>query len=540
MKCITAAACLSIVHGSEQASLLQSLNLMAGLEEEGQKAEVHQHSALEQNIQDDITDIQSPPILLPTLDFSGTIEVPRHVRQTGWMFEMMATIPMAENGITVKMKEVVPALPRMPVLTFPLNHQITGAEAVRSTLGGRHEYGHLRWVGDKMNPKMGAVPGSSLGFSERFQIYSHEGAWPTTDLEAIRAVQNSAHATQLKAAAALHRENRTKAALAFAAGSMHAWAWIHATQDPATMMALEAYITNHGPATSAEFAAAAAKMQMLKSSADATPSSISTSCLHTLDHPLLTVTDEYFEVPLHVNLGAFRGQAEFSPQQSMSFATGKQFWSVNQETGHLIWYMAAGSYGEVNVPTAVSTTKPMYSGSAGFNVATYVGPVDGVSLASSQNADLRHLNPKIAGINALIANDAHKAYFGNLLNQYTKAPVDYTYLYSDMDKACPSSTRHGSLKTEAAAMDFAAMSSDGDGMTTAEKVSFIDHSMNVLPCAMHFLKGAEDQSNGVDLLESVVFMHFMMEWPAWKRVHAILGNEDKSIGWDWDRASTSG
>jgi hypothetical protein len=340
----------------------------------------------------------------------------------------------------------------------------------------------------------------------------------------------------MNAAASLHRENRTRAALAYAAGSGIMWNWAYATQDVATLMALEAYITNHGAATAAEFAAAAAKMQMLKSSAGAIPSTISTSCVHTMEHPFLTVTDTHFEVPLHVNLASFRGQSDFSPQHRMSFINGKQFWSVNEETGHLIWHFGSGNYGEYTFPTAVSTTKPMHTGAADFVPAMYVGPVDGVSLDSSQNADLRHLNPKIAELNALLANDAHKAYFGDLFNQYTNVPLDYKYLYTNMDTVCPPSTRNGSLKTEAAAMDFMAMSSDG--MTTAETVSFIDHAMKVLPCAMHFLKGAEDKSNGVDVLEAVVFMHFMMEWsPKW-RVHTILGSEDQSIGWDWHRAST--
>ena len=168
MRCAWAIPLFSLAAGSLQedaSSLLQHAHVENSLDSAGCASGKCQPSPNKTTMTTTTTevpiakpDVQSPPVLVPALDFSGTIEVPRHVRQTGWMFEMMATIPMAENGITVEMKDVVPALPSMPVLKFPLNHHIIGAEAVRSTLGGRHEYGHLRWTADKMDPT-GVMPG---------------------------------------------------------------------------------------------------------------------------------------------------------------------------------------------------------------------------------------------------------------------------------------------------------------------------------------------------------------------------------------------
>jgi len=55
-----------------------------------------------------------------------------------------------------------------------------------------------------------------------------------------------------------------------------------------------------------------------------------------------------------------------------------------------------------------------------------------------------------------------------------------------------------------------------------------------LVCGQSLLRGAADYSNGVDSVEMFVYEHFIMEWPAERRFHAIRGDRHLYDGWFWN------
>lgn len=121
--------------------------------------------------------------------------------------------------------------------------------------------------------------------------------------------------------------------------------------------------------------------------------------------------------------------------------------------------------------------------------------------------------------------------------RYATTPMSYLYLFQNMDESCPPHVLQH-LKSTVQGSNYEELAKDG--LTAGEGYAMTVGMLQGLACGKNFLRGGQDYSNGLDSLELIVWGHFLMEWRADRRLHAVRGDENLGDGWHWKHMPKGG
>jgi len=363
-------------------------------------------------------------------------------------------------------------------------------EFVRDThVLNSYEYGKVehRWFETPMS--IFPVGGdSALGGAEKTLTLSHDGAWPTTSLDRARAEQASRWSfTNWQAR--LMRRARTLATFVFIAKSRLGTQLLKAAVDPNHVAKVVEFVQQNGGLPESllvqrKHALLQKLAQKSSTSASATPSSSTTSCLHfAADSPIqITSTGAY--IPLGLKLVTYKGNVVFSPLQHFDVTTGVSTFTYDSSKGVLNIYVAASSFFHTADPQELVQ-----------NPKLFVGPADGASFTVAEEGRVQDIPPS-------------RQMYG-LYHASHRIPLDYEYLFTDPHELC-APDKFNRLAEEAKDLDMMAFKG-GKLPSLTDQVQLMGHIVDVIDCGTTFLRAAQQNGNGPGLLEMVVWSHFLME-----------------------------
>jgi len=430
---------------------------------------------------------------------------------------------------------------------FPMDQQYKDIVGVRSTHTegtSTHEFGDLRWMADFQDPEFSPIPNSVVAFVEKFFTYEHDGPWHPTE-EAKTAEEARQEPLEVTNGAV----ERAAKVLKFLDESSLDSIRLAAAFDPLAAADLMFYVDYRQPRPAAEdrikVHAMKARLNQGRARVSAmpkgtAPESVSTSCVHFLDHPSLIRDEENMVVkfPLSRNLPAFRGQSVFSPRYHVSMTLGHGFFDVTEDGKNLVWYHGASSYGSWETKREnMGTSSARYT----YRVPPklYISEAGGAGLPSpAQAMDLRATehNPADARGRLVKFQDDFvdkTDHRHQLFLKYATLPMSYNFLYPENAEAvCAPHLEHITSRLQHS--DWRTLATEG--LTVEEGHAFEAGIFEALVCGQSLLRGAADYSSGVDSAEMFVFQHFMMEWPSSRRLHAARGDRHPEVydGWHWE------
>jgi hypothetical protein len=315
--------------------------------------------------------------------------------------------------------------------------------------------------------------------------------------------------------------------------------------DPAAFGALREYLKTFPLATMSEMQQAiemearfqAAHGRVSRLPVGHAPASVVTSCFHLMEHPLVLRDKKLKRVKIALNMQVpwVRAQTVVFPRYEFSQSMGKGVFRKDPRGQRLVFHLGASTYG-VWSPQRTNHGSPAASSVYGATPKLYITSPGGVGKPSDsvQRHDLR-ATPGF-GLEPLGAfqhtSEGEMRRQHALFLRYASLPMSYEFLYHDQRQACPAEIIEA-LQSKVQASNWFTMKQDG---TTAEDFHafFVHGLMPAFACGLSFLRGAASHCNGVDALEVMSFAHWMMEWPAETRFHALRGTENvEKDTWDW-------
>jgi len=349
-----------------------------------------------------------------------------------------------------------------------------------------HEYGKVehRWCDNPMS----TFPGVIVGGAERLHTLSHDGPWPTASLDRARDEQASRwpHTNWL---AKKMRRAKTMATFLFLLSSKSADQWVNAAVDPNHVAKLAEFVEQHGgqPESSLvdrEHALLRKLVEQSSKSASRRPSSSSSDCFHLGVNPGLQMTSTGVYVPLGRKLFSYKGDIMSSPLGYFHVASGTSTFRYDSSKGVLNIYFGASSLFRFADPQGPAP-----------NPKVFIGPADGASFTVAEEGRVQEVGP--SHIMHGLYNAAHRI------------PLDYDYLFSDPQKLCPPE-KFNRLAEEAKDMDLMVFRGE-EKPSLVYQVQLMNHLVDVMDCGTPFLRAKQQNGNGVGLLETIVWAHFLME-----------------------------
>jgi len=412
-------------------------------------------------------------------------------------------------------REVVDTFPQEMLYSFPIEASDVNAthvflsfdkpmrgEFVREThVIKSYEYGKVeqRWL---VNP-MSLFPKAVVGGGGKTQTLSHDGAWPTTGLDRVRAEQASRWSSTNWMAKKMRRAKILATFLFLLQGRLGSQ-WVDAGTDPNHLAKLAEFVQQndrHPEASLVQRKNALLQKLAQKSgtSVGAAPSSNANECLHLASHPSLQIISTGVFVPLERKLESYKATVVYSPLQHFDAVVGVSSFTYDSSTGLLNIHMASSSFFHVTDPQGSVQSRLV------------VGPADGESFAVAEEGRVQNRGP-----NKLMYGLYHAAH---------RVPMDYEYLFTDPQELCPPD-KYSQLAQEANDMDLSVFMPGREEPSLRAQFDLVNHVVDVLDCGTTFLRGAQQNGNGVGLLELVVWVHFLMESPAEKRLQNVHGWND--------------
>lgn len=499
-------------------------------------------------------------VYIPQPDFSSKVEMPREFVES-YPQEYIGSMPVEKNGITFETLPVEgvftdvsggcsacgggsPTCACVEFAVLPMDHHFRNIVASRSTLHPKtHEHGELKWIATiEADPITAMIPGAAVMFAEKFMVYDHEGEWQETEELKSADVIDTEPSEVSGDPAVLDRASKV---YEFYAGTRLGSLQNAAGYDPAALSALAEYLRAFPLATTSEMQQAsameahfqAARARVAKLPEGTAPSSVVTSCHHLMENPLVIRDTEQKKVriPLNMQIPWARAQTVVFPRYEFSQSLGKGVFRRDPASKRLVFHFGAMTYGSW-APQRTNHGTPAASSIYRTTPKLYVTAPGGVGKPSDQvqQHDLRAI-PGI-GLEPLsafqIASDDEMRFYHGLFLRYASLPMSYVWLYRNQKSAC-NSTVLTALKSQVWDSDWNALKSDG--RTREDFEVFARGLVPAFACGLSFLRGNAPYSNGVDALEVMSFAHWMMEWPAGTRYHALRGTEnvDEEDAWDW-------
>jgi len=379
-------------------------------------------------------------------------------------------------------------------LDFGRSHR---GEFVRDThVLNSYEYGKVehRWG---RNP-MSSFPDVVLGGAEKLLTLSHDGAWPTTSLDRARAEQASRWSVTNHLAKQMRRA-KTLATFLFFLKSRIGVQLVKAAIDPNHIKKVEEFARqNRGRPESSLLQRERALLQKLaqqsSTSASAAPSSSSDNCLHFAARPDIQVTSAGAFVPLGRKLVTYKGTMVFSPIQQIDFTSGVSTFIHDASKGVLNIYMGASSFFQLSDPQELVQDPRLV-----------VGPADGASFTLAEEGRVQDVAPS-----SLMYGLYHAAH---------RIPLDYSFLFSDPRELCPPD-KFNRLAEEAQDLDLMVFQK-AEQPSLSYQVRLMSHLLDVMDCGTTFLRATHQNGNGVGLLETMVWAHFLMELTPERRLQYV-------------------
>jgi hypothetical protein len=524
---------------------------------------------------------EPPKVYIPQPDFSDRVEMPREFVET-YPQQYVGSVPVIENDIyfeTIGMPNIFGELGPsahdcsacggatscacVEFVVLPMDHHFVGGELSRTTRDPNaptlHEHGELRWIATlEQEPETAMIPGASVMFAEKFMVYDYDGSLEETqEAQSIQSTELgiSEDGEVLQSAREETEEDDDSVVLdragkvyEFYAGTRLGSLQNAAAYDPAALAELNAYLQMFPLATLTEMQQAndmkahfqAAHDRVTRLPEGTNPASIVTSCFHLLEHPLLIRDEEKKKVKIALNMQLpwVRAQTTMSPRNEFSQAIGKGVFRTDAQRTTLSFHLGAMTYG---FWTPERTGHGSWTASSIYGVPPqlYISAAGGVGKPSQmvQQTDLRAiegygLDPLPSFQNSSgIYTGAGMLMLHSLFVRYAAVPMSYAWLYKDQNKECNASTLHA-LESQVSTTDWNMLKADG--IAAQDFMVFTGGLLPALKCGRSFLRGPFTNSNSVDALEVMAFTHWMMEWPASTRFHALRGSENvEEDMWDW-------
>lgn len=247
-----------------------------------------------------------------------------------------------------------------------------------------------------------------------------------------------------------------------------------------------------------------------KAALDSLPASVSQKseqdCFHFEPVPDMRVTGTHWEVPLRKNIVGMRGLGSFSPLARFGEMYGSAIFDFDP-TGSLTIYYQASSYFQLDDPTVNQTglTPPTF----------WVGPANGKDMAVD-TIDGRTGTP--------FTTPTPRPHLNNLYSALQEWPIDYERMWLPEDEICPESLK------EQLAESFYNFSEVNEEHTKEAKDldegssrarlwdklqdAGVQTVANAVRCGTNYLRADLAGTHGYDMVEYLVWVHFVIETPS--------------------------
>lgn len=223
------------------------------------------------------------------------------------------------------------------------------------------------------------------------------------------------------------------------------------------------------------------------------------NCFHFEGDTGAFTTEEGFFLPLGKKLAAYRAQMTAGPLRTFNVISGVVVVEHNKADNKLEFYFYATNY--------LNMFDPQLSDVALPSPAVYVSPMPGEPV-SSVGPDSR--------MNSAMQRPSTILHV--LHSVYRSIPMDYTYLFQDPEDTC-SKDKYTALNQSLWNLDADKFVHGNSGW--ADLFGLISTLTNAADCGTPYLRAAVMNSNGMDLMETIGWAHFIMETPPHQSVSLI-------------------
>lgn len=368
---------------------------------------------------------------------------------------------------------------------FPSGSMLRAEYSRDTNVTGRADYGIQKafWLKSN-NGSMISDKVELMVLEKTHTMYSPFDDYPTHTKDRVEQEKANRHATENeKASQTSTLYARNLAVNSFVGLGMSGQVLDNSVHDFAHREAVREFVaSNDHDLSDAEKAAANEafeKFKTRKAQAEADPLRSSVACIHFETIEGMIFTEDGVDIPLDKKIVTFRGRISFSPNGEYDFTMGYSTFSYNEVENSIDIYFGFSHL------LAIMDNEPTYTSTL------WVAPPDGASWPRRPEG-----RPPSSS-----ANHAAVALYAGI----DVFPADYTFLYQNrQDVGCPD--------TALTALELA--SEQVLATLMSQSVDTMVHFTTTVPCGVEYLRpDAAGHSSAYGILESLGFMHFMMELP---------------------------